>query len=466
MPPRTTLRLLAEELERAVPDTLRNILSRRNGSTLNSLAVERGVSRERVRQLESTGQRNVRAAVHRCAPAIEQHWRAHLSQSIATETELFEPLLEDGDDVPGMFAMARWAMRAVIPEVHPLRVMGTDLPGFWTCDPLSGGALQTELRAVADSGPYTQRALEDAFTAFGVPLPIGRALLQHLPSAPLVFSERVTAWVRRSARIRDTCFIILERAGRPVSARVLGRILDMKERNVAAQLERDERFRRVVALHKWALVTWGDLGQGTRYGSTREAMIDVLTAGGRIARTELMTRVQTLHPVTTWAILNQLEDEVFGHHADGTVSMAYLGGQPYEDDEPELTPDVDADEASGIVRFQLPVTRDVLRGSGMPVPRYVTWFAGLRRVPRKLSFEADEGREYVLRRTPGLSSVSSLRAATQELGLSTDCQLAVTFKCRQRRIDFAGACPCHVGYSEGPPSDDVRAGALHQGSPA
>ena len=444
-----TLECLQAELETRVSEGLRDILSDRETLTLEALAAARGVTRERVRQLEAKGRRQVRTAVRTCAPRIEEHWRACLTRAVASEVELFDALLDPDADLAIMHRFGHWVLRAVIEEARPLRVRGRPIPSYWTTATNAKQDFTEELRMLADSGPYPDRQLDEALDAFGISPDLGRALLLHHPSAPLAFDDRVGAWVRRSARTRDACFVILERAARPASARVLARILNVEERNLAANLERDERFRRLFARRKWALTAWGDLGEGTRYRSTREAVVDVLTGAGCLSRAEVTARVLSVHPVTSWAVANQLECEIFGHHSDGTVSMAYVGGEPYQEPTPELPPDVDEDEEHGIVSLQIPITRDVLRGSGIPVPRRVTWFAGLHRVPRDHRFEDEDGCVYVLRRTPGLASISSMRSPAHRMGLSIDCRLAVTLDCRNDRVSFSAACPCHGRTSSG-----------------
>ena len=99
------------------------------------------------------------------------------------------------------------------------------------------------------------------------------------------------------------------------------------------------------------------------------------------------------------------------------------------------------DEAR-IIAFTLEATRDVLRGSGIGVPKFVTWWAGLRLAPHDLSFVVDDGtnRSIILRRNIGSSSISSLREYAQELGAELGCSLVVVLRIVQRSAVIRLAC--------------------------
>ncbi len=417
-----------------------DLLVRRGCETLEHIAQRRAVTRERVRQLELRAERRLRP-LHSPAARMVGHWRDALERGITSEADLFAVFLDPGGDVAEQLELGRILLRTFVDGVRRARAFGQMVLGHWMMrgDP----AIEGQLRQFAEFGPYANEEWEESLVSFGLDPTLAVTLLT-VEGAPLIHDSRARGWVRRIATVRDACYIVLNRVGRPARGEVLARLLGVETaRNVAANLERDDRFRRLYALRVWALASWGDLGDGTRYRSTRDAVVDILTREGPLELQTLVDRVHRAHPVTSWAVSNTLEDEAFGLLPDGRWGMAYQGGRPHEDGEPARSDDVDPPIGSRI-GFFVPVTKDLLRGSGLGVPQYVTWFVGLRRVPRERTFVDAEDAGITLRRRPGCSGVSSLRHFAQRHHLTEGCLLHVLLDRGTGSAEIAPACPCHA----------------------
>ncbi len=445
--PPSTLGDLARAVQQAVSQGGLEILRLRDAETLDSLAQARGVTRERIRQIESKAQRRVNNVLGSVLPMAMAHWTSLMARAPVSEEELFGPFMDAAADAEEQLQMGRIALRAAIPGVRRARILGERMETYWSAKNAALTASLSEeyvdrVREFAEFGPYRDDDLDEALGHFNLDVALARTVFEG-PSSPLVFVPALLGWVRRMAQTRDACFLILERAGRPVSSEVLGRILEVTPRNIAAHLERDDRFRRIFGLKRWALNAWGDLGDGTRYRTTKEAMVDILSADAPLDREELTKRVQAVHPVTSWSVNNWLEDEIFGHFPDGRCGMAFQGAVPYEESEPNRSPEVDPPTDATTIAFHMRVSKDLLRGSGLGIPRYVTWFVGLRRVPSERDFRRDDDTLVVLKRRPGFATISSLRNDAQQLRLSEDCLLRVSLDTVRGTAEFAASCPCH-----------------------
>lgn len=445
--PPGTLSDLATAVRQTVSEGELEILRLRDTETLDTLAQARGVTRERIRQIESKAQRRVNNALSSVLPVAMAHWTSLMARAPVSEEELFGPLMNADGDAAEQLQTGRIALRAAIPGVRRARILGKRMQNYWSAKTAAVTASLSEeyadrVREFAEFGPYRDDDLDAALGHFNLDVALGRTVFEG-PSSPLVYVPGLLAWVRRMAQTRDACFLILERAGRPVSSEVLGRILDITPRNIAAHLERDDRFRRIFGQKRWALNAWGDLGDGTRYRTTKEAMVDILGADAPLDREELTKRVQAVHPVTSWSVNNWLEDETFGQFPDGHFGMAFQGATPYEETEPSTSPEVDPPTDATRIAFHMRVSKDLLRGSGLGIPRYVTWFVGLRRVPSERDFRRDDDTLVVLKRRPGFATISSLRSDALRLHLTEDCLLRVSLDTALETAEFQASCPCH-----------------------
>ena len=79
-----------------------------------------------------------------------------------------------------------------------------------------------------------------------------------------------------------------------------------------------------------------------------------------------------------------------------------------------------------VVGIRLSVDSDVLRGSGINVNRWLTWYLGLRTAPATRIFTlVDQPGEVAVKRATSAAQLSSLRAAVLAMDLVEGCTIAV-----------------------------------------
>ncbi len=294
------------------------------------------------------------------------------------------------------------------------------LPGYWMHRREN---IAAKVRALGEHAPIADEQFAAAARAVGLGPELVRLVLSR-PGCSLIHDDRARGWVRRTAPVRDASQLLLARWARPARNAALARVLGHPPAIVGAQLTRDARFHRLTGHREWALSSWGDLGEGTRYRSTQDA-------------------IRAVHPVSVSAIRNWLHHEEFGRCADGRRGFSADGATPHDDAEPAVGPDVEVHDHRHLV-FTVAVDGRVLRGSSVIVPHFVGWFLGLRRLPQRRVFARADGNQLVVTRRPGHSSVSSLQADVRMLGLESGCRLRIALDLVGEAAQIGAACRCHV----------------------
>ncbi|MFI8768558.1 sigma factor-like helix-turn-helix DNA-binding protein [Streptomyces sp. NPDC053792] len=397
-----------DERERAV------VAGRSKGRTFDEVGKALGLSRERVRQVQS----GTRKRLVVMADMVQDSWRERLrtvGAGVATPRGDFAAtlgivdhvLLDELLAVAGLAAPRTWA--------GPLR-------GWWSADP---GALGSALRRLIDAAPFRGDDLGRAASEAGLPagLPL-TWLLSHSESRLALSADG--HWVRRKARGRDAAYLWLLEAGRPCRAEEL--LAPMAATTAAAvreALRRDDRFRQIRPEGTWALVEWTHL-RASPYASAVEAMVSVVTESGPLSRAQLFARVTELYPVTPWRLKQCLLSDQLGETPDGFVDLVSRGACPFEEEEP-VRPDTMAVEGE-VLGMRLPVNADILRGSGVNVHAWLTWRLGLRRAPMSRTFTTPGDHSPLVRRGTSSAQLSSLRRHALELEVTDGCVLAVLLR--------------------------------------
>ncbi|MFE1166178.1 sigma factor-like helix-turn-helix DNA-binding protein [Nocardiopsis sp. NPDC058789] len=391
------------------------VTARAEGRTLDEVGSNLGLSRERVRQL----QRRSRGLLAERADIAREGWKRTLHEvgsGLATPRRVFAAAL-------GLADHAALDELLVAAGLSRPRTWAGPLGGWWSVTP---EALGVGLRRLTTSAPFRGDELDLEADRAGLPrdLPL-TALLTHPDSRLALSVDR--HWVRRRARGRDAAYLWLLEVGRP--CRLEEMLASMDAVNMAAAreaLRRDERFRQIRPEGTWALAEWTHL-RSSPYTTALEAMVSVVAETGPLTRTQLFARVTELYPVTPWRLKQCLLSDQLGETPSGHIDLASRGARPIEREEP-LKPETIASKGQ-VLGARIPVTRDIVRGSGVTVHPWLTWRLGLRHAPTTRTFSMPDGQPplTVLYGTSN-SQLSSLRLHTLALDVIDGCELVVLFR--------------------------------------
>ncbi|MFE1032469.1 sigma factor-like helix-turn-helix DNA-binding protein [Streptomyces sp. NPDC058807] len=427
-----------DEREQAV------VTGRAEGRTLDEVGVTLGLSRERVRQIRN----RARKRLADMADVVQNGWRETVRAAgagPAAPREAFAAALGVVDHVALEELLAAAGLDAPRTWAGPLR-------GWWSADP---GALGGALRRLVDTAPFRSDDLGRAASEAGLPAGLPLAwLLSHSESRLDLSPDG--HWVRRKARGRDAAYLWLLEAGRPCQPDEL--LAPMATTTVAAvreALRRDDRFRQNRPEGTWALTEWTHL-RASPYATAVEAMVAVVTESGPLSRAQLFARVTELYPVTPWRLTQCLISDQLGETPDGLIDLVSRGARPIEEGEP-AQPNSMAIEGD-VLGARIPVTQDVLRGSGINVNTWLTWRLGLRQAPTSRTFTtAGEHPPLIVRRRTSSAQLSSLRLHALELEVVHGCVLAVLLRLDDdtARVGHGCApetCPARRARAAAPPT--------------
>ena len=249
--------------------------------------------------------------------------------------------------------------------------------------------------------------------------------------------------IRTKSMVRDRTQIVLEDRGVGVTTDELSEILGMKKKALIAQLERDSRFTWQAHEKKWVLKAWG-LEPQERI-SALEAVERVLDEHGPLTLTELIQKAQIISPKSKSRYLQVLESEKFGQIPDSKLwDLTTKGAVQWLLPEPKKKVQIRETDSNKLI-FSVEVTHDMLRGSGFPVDRRVTWRAGLLQPTKSRVFKVSDSpiTKLNLSRTPGNSSLSSIRPVLEILGLKKGCQIKILLDLTNDQAYLKPECDCH-----------------------
>ena len=407
----------------------RSVLELRlSGATLDQAGVTIGVTRERVRQIQLRSEKALLSALDKYLPDL----RAGLHRLLDDHAAVAE-----GDLYTALGAVPSVPMSAVLRAlgVARPRTWAGDLAGWWTLRP---GALDVQLRDLAAQAPFADNELAQRAAETGMP--------QGLPLRELLADEQsprtpgpAGGWVRYVRQGADAAYLWLKDQDEPRSSAEIADAVGSNERALREAMRRDPRFAQRRPEGTWVLSEWKTNTTIRHYANAVDAVIEVLEELGPLTLEQLTAETIQRYPVSAWRITQCLSSNQIGLTQDGRYDLTERGAIPIEESEPRK-PDNMA-ESGSVVAVRLPVTHDVMRGSGIGVNRWLTWRLGLRHAPSERYFELSEltGTITVRRRT-STSAISSLRSAAIALGVVEGCQLIVLFRPQLGTADVRHAC--------------------------
>ena len=422
----------------ALPDRSRHILLRRlAGDTLREIAgsMSPPLTRERVRQLEKMANAQLCFDQAREAPELAPGLEHEAATNLVVSTTRAQTMIGTGLDD---------ACRALLAALgyEPATELGPVAADYWSSPPQPRqehpqDRLKERLRRLTDLVPLTYSDAHEAARDIGLPSDLSWA--SHLDQIDGRLIRHELGWIRRSRSTRDIAYLWLKGEGEPREAAEMAGVVGCSDHTVREAMRRDPDFAQVRPEGTWALSDWRTPGADQRYASAVDVVVEVLRELGPLAIDQLRVETRGRYPVTDWRIHQCLSSNMIGRLPDGKYDLAERGATPIEDDEPRQ-PD-NMRDVGDVVGVTLPVTRDILRGSGIPVSRWLTWRLGLRTAPatRHLELPGGLGTVRVTRGT-STSQISSLRLIGQHLGVREGCTLTLLVNTARDTADVRHSC--------------------------
>jgi hypothetical protein len=410
-----------------LPERERDVLSRRGaGVTLDAIGHDFGLSRERVRQIQNKAEEQLASIAKTQAAQLDQILE-ELADGPAVDHRVLLEVLPIGP------AEAQIALLNVMRIRHP-RTWDGELQKWWCKEPEE---LNRRLNAIVALAPLSHENMTAAMEQVGLRIQAPVSGLLSSENSRVVQHE--LGWVRPSRVNRDLAFLWLEKQGSPCPASDIAVVTGNPERTIRETMRRDTAFAQVRPEGTWALAAWRTPGADNRYSNADEAVIDVLRQMGPLELNELRAEAMRRYPVSTWRISQCLSSASVGQLPDGRYDLAERGAVPVEDAEPNRPAHMQV--SGNTIGIRLEVNHDLLRGSGIGVNRWLTWYLGLRIVPSVRTFDQlDPPGVLTVKRASSNSQISSLRTAALAMDLVEGCQMALILNTERNTARIRHAC--------------------------
>lgn len=405
------------------------ILKERLSSTLEQIGERLGISRERVRQLE-------RQARVRLKARLTAEYDLELGLLLAT---LASQLVVDDAYLASLFGEAservtRACMGVV--AVVPVSGWGFEAAGWWTSRP---EAVKSALTDLVSNAPFPDAELTDRALNVGLPTALRYADLLAATGSPVRRHAAGPWWVRRTAVHRDATYLWLLERGEPEPIGAIAEAIGIAENAAREGMRRDDRFTLLRPLGHWSLVEWNLPNAG--YNGALEAVVSVLDSMGPMPYETLRKEVQGIYPVTQWRIAQCLNSALLGRMPNDDIGLERYGAVPIEEEAPKRPSNVAVSEDGNLMAFTLPVDVELLRGSGIVIPRFIGWQLGLRHAPESREFRMSQSQDTLtITRNLSGTQITALRRWAVELGVVEGCRLAVTLRLDSNKVRIVHGC--------------------------
>ena len=400
------------------------------GETLEQVGARLGVTRERVRQLKLKAE----SALIEAAESQFPHLREDLLKAVGDEAAVPDRILLRTVGTRSTVALS--ALLRGLGFMNP-RTWAGELEGWWT---QRQGVLDVHLRDIAAHAPFPSKELQERATAAGLAADLPLPELFSCAQSP-VMPGPTGGWVRRSTKVPDAALLWLATEKEPRSSGEIAEAIGWaSQRALREALRRDDRFVQRRPEGAWVLPHWKAVDKAWSYRSAFDALVDVLHERGPLTFDELAQETMRRYPVSRSWITQCLSSHRVGRTETGLYDLVERGALPIEDGEPRR-PDNIVELHDSTIFMRLRVDSELLRGSSVAVSRWLTWRLGLNQPSTETHFQLRDGTgEVVVRRNIGSSTVSSLRAAAQWLGLVPGCHIFVALRPQQLTADARHGC--------------------------
>lgn len=432
----------AHDAWEGLPERSRLVLRERlSGTTLGVIgrSFTPVLSRERVRQIETEANEQLHRDQAWEAPGLLLELARHVVANLVISTT-------DARDLIGTSSTDACHALLTANDYRRVTAPATASDTYWSPRPTQVTELLNRLCGLT---PLTFSDATAAAREIGLPADL--MWEDHLDEADAKITRHELGWVRRARLTRDVAYLWLRAEGEPRTAAEVAEVVGCAEHTIRESMRRDEAFAQVRPEGTWTLTDWRTPGAEQRYASAVDVVVEVLRELGALDVDRLRVEVRQRYPVTDWRVQQCLSSNLIGLLPDGRYDLAERGAIPVEDDEPRQPPNIKS--VGAIVGVTIPVDRDLLRGSGLAVNRWLTWRLGLRTAPTSRHFALPDGLgEVRVTRAVSTSQVSSLRLVAQHNHLVEGCTLALLLNTDNDSATVRHACA----------SSDCPARAPHQ----
>jgi hypothetical protein len=423
---------LTSDIWSILGDRERDMLYRRNdGQSLATIGALHSVTRERARQILAKTDKDCAAL----ADLQDGSWRERVRERLGAM-----PAIADEDievDIPDPSGAVRSALLRAMGLCHPNSWAG-QLKGLWTYEDRKK-ALDKRLRQLAAQAPYLADELRERARALDIPDATPLEMIMTHARSPLTRGGD-SAWLRRSALTRDAAYLWLSEQGEP---RRLSEIHEAvgatSEGALRERLRCDDRFIMIRTERTWALAEW-PLSRGSRHANALEAILEVLTERGPLSREALFAEARQRYPVTAARLSQCMISDRIGLTASGLIDLAERGAAPMEEREPRCPDYMAVDESGQVLGVRLSVDKEILRGSGVIVHTWLTWYLGLRLAPMSKSFTFDNGEQLTVRRNTSAGQLTSLRHRVVSMGMGFGCRFVILLRLDTSTVALRHTC--------------------------
>lgn len=239
----------------------------------------------------------------------------------------------------------------------------------------------------------------------------------------------------------DLYYLHVQKKGSATYIQELCQVFEETERNVLAKIDRDDRIIRNFTDKSVVLAEWPEARSVVN--SAKEALLLVLEQDGPLPQVQLIRKAQAIYSRTAGRYAQVLEDSIFGKTANGCIDLIENGAKPREIKEPKKHKSIKEYE-NGLATIELKIDKELLRGAGPQAPKRLAWLMGLKKPEEYIDFEGQNGNYLRLKFFTSGVSFSSMRLIAEEIGLLNGCGIQVALDRNNKRFGVRPKCDCHT----------------------
>lgn len=196
-------------------------------------------------------------------------------------------------------------------------------------------------------------------------------------------------------------------------------------------LRRSGLFKKNHLTGNWQLADSPNGEKLSDFSSVYDAVIHILETRGPTTTSELHERMGDLYPVSYARVIQALDHGLIGRLDDKRVALLKHGGTRRKEEEPKM-PTSGLWEAGSEVHVHKVVDQDILRGSGFSLPKWLQWKFQLWSTPESVNFQPGTNTEqpFIITRRGGQTFGSSIMDSIKKNEIDQDCGIEIVLNCK------------------------------------